>query len=176
MKIVTRITPALFLLMGTGGAALAQAGGGGGRADSALVHFFTGEWKGEGTFANGRPIKARLVFRLALDSAWLVCEHRDEPPNRYQADLYWGVDAATGQFLAYAFDNFHGHRQFASKGWAGGRLLLARKAEAPGAGMYFEHFIYDSLTDSAFRMTYETSRDSVAWRLGDSLVFRRRGH
>jgi hypothetical protein len=170
------------------------------RLDPALVSFFTGEWKGEGAFANGRPIAATLSFRLSLDSAWLVSDHADVPPGSYKATSYWGVDAGTGQFVCSIFDNFHGHRSFAmvasaknghqsnesndgpsadrpavdkvaSSGWATGRLVLTTQSNVPGAGTYFEHFIYERQSDTQFRMTYETSRDAITWRMGDSLLF-----
>lgn len=194
---------ALFSLVLAGNSARAQAPADGRRLDTALVNFFCGQWKGEGTFSNGRPIAAGLSFRLSLDSAWLVCEHRDEPPNpgwttgpsakgqtsaigaggpifsgrsdgpKYKATLFWGVDASTGQFTAFAFDNFHGHRQFGSNGWVDGRIVLTTQSFAPGAGVYFEHFIYERVSATSFRMTYETSRDAITWRMGDSLVFSR---
>jgi hypothetical protein len=144
------------------------------RLDPSMVSFFSGEWKGEGAFANGRPIAASLTFRLSLDSAWLVSDHADQPPNDYKATSYWGVDAATGQFVAIIFDNFHGHRSFASSGWAAGRLVLTTQSFAAGAGTYFEHFIYERQSDTQFRMTYETSRDGIAWQMGDSLLFTKR--
>lgn len=143
------------------------------RLDSGLVHFFSGDWKGEGAFANGRKIAATLSFRLALDSAWLVCEHRDLPPNGYKANLYWGTDRGTGKFVAVACDNFGGHREFASAGWVDGKLELKRQTEAPGTGTYFERFVYERLSADSFRMTYEVGRDGVKWQLGDSLVFTR---
>ena len=141
--------------------------------DNDMLKFFSGNWKGEGAFANGRPIAATLVFRPSLDSAWLVCEHRDVAPNRYKADLYWGVDGATGKVVAYAFDNFHGHRMFNTDGWMDGNLVLQRQAEAPGVGVYYERFKYQRLSDDSFRMAYSTSRDGVGWMTGDSLVFKR---
>src|ERR1700722_10985269 len=55
------------------------------RLDPSMVGFFIGEWKGAGAFANGRPIQAVLSFRLSLDSAWLVSEHADVPPNGYKS-------------------------------------------------------------------------------------------
>ncbi|HLZ89592.1 MAG TPA: hypothetical protein VKQ52_20200, partial [Puia sp.] len=91
---------ALTVVMGAS-ASSADGQAGPPRLDSAFVRFFSGEWKGEGAFSNGRPITATVVFRLSLDSAWLVCEHRDVPPNSYKATLYWGVDRQTGQFEAY---------------------------------------------------------------------------
>jgi hypothetical protein len=86
------------------------------------------------------------------------------------------MDAGTGHFVAYAFDNFHGHREFETAGWelGGGRLELRRQAEAPGVGKYFERFVYERLSADSFRMSYETSRDGAAWRVGDSLVFERK--
>jgi hypothetical protein len=141
------------------------------RLDPSMVGFFNGEWKGEGAFANGRAIAAALSFRLSLDSAWLVSDHADQPPNGYKATSYWGVDAATGQFVAIIFDNFHGHRNFASSGWAAGRLVLTAQSFTAGAGTYFEHFIYERQSDTQFRMTYETSRDGITWRMGDALLF-----
>jgi hypothetical protein len=158
------------ILVGTASAQTAPA-----RLDAWLVSFFIGEWKGEGKFANGRPIAATVSFRLSLDSVWLVCEHRDLPPNVYKATLFWGVDATAGNFVAYAFDNFHGHREFTSPGWAEGRLVLMRQAEAQGVGEYYERFVYERTGDRTFRMTYETSRDRTTWQLGDSLVFTKKG-
>jgi hypothetical protein len=158
---------ALFSLVTTRGSAQAPPA----RLDHSMVSFFSGEWKGEGAFANARPIAATLSFRLSLDSAWLVSDHADLPPNDYKATSYWGVDATTGQFVATVFDNFHGHRNFASSGWAAGRLVLTTESFAPGAGTYFEHFIYERKSDTQFRMTYETSRDGIAWQVGDSLLF-----
>jgi hypothetical protein len=105
-----------------------------------------------------------VSFAPSLDSAWLVYEHRDVPPGRYQATSFWGVDGRTGQFVAYTFDNFHGHREWTSSGWAGGKLVLST---------VFEHFIYERLSAAQFKMTYETSRDGINWRLGDWLVFTR---
>jgi hypothetical protein len=128
------------------------------KLDSSLINFFVGDWTGDGHFANGRPIAATLSFHLTLDSAWLVSEHRDRPPGQYKADAYWGPD------VAYVFDNFHGHRSFSSS-WNAGRLVLATA---------YEHFIYEKISPTQFRMTYETSRDGTMWRLGDSLLFSRR--
>ena len=143
------------------------------KLDSELVNFFVGEWKGAGHFSNGKPIASTLSFHLSLDSAWLVFEHRDIPPMNYKATGWWGVDANTKQFVAIVFDNFQGHRSFASRGWSGGRLILTTQSYAPGVGTYFEHFIYERISDSQFKMTYETSADAITWQLGDSLVYTR---
>ena len=163
---------AVFSFILKGGDIFAQAPV---RLDQELVHFFVGDWKGEGAFANGKPIAANLTFRLSLDSAWLVSDHTDVPPGSFKATSYWGVDENTRQFVAMVFDNFHGHRSFSSRGWAGGRLILTATGYAPGAGTYFEHFIYERLSDTQFKMTWETSADAITWRLGDSLTFTRKG-
>ncbi len=34
----------------------------------------------------------------------------------------------------------------------------------------FPNFIYERQTDSTFRMTYETMRDTVAWHEGDQVL------
>ena len=60
----------------------------------------------------GARIAADLTFTLSLDSCWLVYEHRDGLPNRYKATSMWGMDAQTGELVAYCFDNFQGHRKF----------------------------------------------------------------
>lgn len=141
------------------------------RPDSSLLHFFRGSWHGEGAFANGKKIAADASFQVGLDSSWLVYTHRDRSPGPYQADAYWGEDRQTGEFLAYSFDNFQGHRQFVSPGWKDGRLVLTAHAWLPSVGSYFEHFIYEKLSATSFKMTYETSRDGIEWRMGDWLVF-----
>jgi hypothetical protein len=172
MKMKLLMSIALFAHILTGGRARGQGAAPAPRLDPTLITYFTGAWTGEGAFANGRPIKADLSFRLSLDSAWLVYEHRDRLPDQYKATSYWGVDARSGQFVAYAFDNFQGHRQFAGNGWVDGRLVLSGQGAVRG-GVYFEHFIYQFLSDTQFKMTYETSRDGISWQMGDWLLFNR---
>jgi hypothetical protein len=139
------------------------------RLDTALERFFIGHWAGKGEFSNGKPIEADVVFRLDLDSSWLVYEHRDRAPNDYRATSMWGVDPS-GQFVGYTFDNFQGHRQWMSNGWAEGKLIL-NGTGGTGAFVLFEHFIYERVSPAQFRMTYEVSRDGIKWILGDWLVF-----
>lgn len=139
------------------------------RLDTGLERFFIGHWAGKGEFSNGKPIEADVVFRLDLDSSWLVYEHRDRAPNDYRATSMWGVDRS-GQFVGYTFDNFHGHRQWMSNGWAEGKLILSGTG-VTGAFVLFEHFVYERVSPTQFRMTYEVSRDGIKWILGDWLVF-----
>jgi hypothetical protein len=141
--------------------------------DPDLLHFFTGRWVGEGQFAGGAKISADVSFALSLDSCWLVYEHRDRLPNNYKATSFWGVDGQTGQFVAYTLDNFHGHREWMSNGWKGGRLVLSTHGFDVRMGSYYEHFIYEKLSDNSFKMTYELSGDGILWQLGDYLIFTR---
>jgi hypothetical protein len=164
---------ALFFLVLTAGTAIAQKPV---RPDSSLVAFFLGEWKGDGAFANGRKISATIDFRLTLDSVWLVNEHQDVPPNNYKATNYWGTDPSTGEFVGYTFNNFNGHRGWSSTGWSGGRLVLSGSSHSASYGNFYEHFIYERLGPDQFRMTWESSRDSVTYQLGDSLRFTRVRH
>jgi hypothetical protein len=139
-----------------------------------LASFFVGTWSGSGAFANGKKIAADVTFKLSLDSSWIIYEHTDKKPNRYKAISMWGVDPLSGEFTAYLFDNFHGHRKFASDGWKEGKLVLTTHEFYPPQGLRFQHFIFYKLSDKSFKMTYETSRDGMAWNLGDYLIFTRR--
>ncbi|RBL92868.1 hypothetical protein [Chitinophaga flava] len=139
-----------------------------------LMHFFTGNWSGEGEFSNGRKIAADLSFQLSLDSSWIMYEHTDKAPNHYKAHSMWGIDAQTGQFAAYAFDNFQGHRKFDSNGWKNGKLILTCNTFYPKTGVQYQHFIYEKLSDQSFKMTYETSNDGITWRMIDYLTFTRK--
>jgi len=121
----------------------------------------------------GARIAADLTFTLSLDSCWLVYEHRDRLPNRYKATSMWGMDAQTGELVAYCFDNFQGHRKFESNGWRNGKLILSHHDVLPKVGLYFEHFIYERTGEHSFKMTYETSRDGISWQMGDWLMFHR---
>jgi hypothetical protein len=166
----------LILGMLMGGPAFSQTGEVPHRLDPDLLQFFVGHWTGEGQFSNGKKIAADVVFQLSLDSSWLVYTHRDQPPNSYKADSYWGVDRQTGEFVAYCLDNFQGHRQFVSDGWKKGKMVLTAHAYLAGVGTYFEHFRFEKVSDKSFKMSYETSRDGISWMLGDELVFTKTGN
>lgn len=154
----------------TGGDMLAQ-GQGPLKPDTAIVNFFVGHWKGAGRFGSGAPISATENFHLTLDSVWLVCDHADVPPMNYKGTSYWGMDGNTKQFTAYIFDNYNGHRVFASRGFVNGKIVLSSQNFAPSIGTYFEHFIYEKLGPTQYQVTYETSVDGISWHLGDKLVF-----
>lgn len=141
---------------------------------SDLVEFFLGEWEGHGQFASGKEIAADVSFKMSLDDQWLMYEHTDREPNKYKALSVWGVDGQTGEFVAYSFNNFQGHKRFLSNGWQNGKLILSRGEHVPGRGTFFEHFIYEKINGSSFKMTYETSRDGIEWKMIDSLVFERK--
>ncbi len=136
-----------------------------------LINFFVGKWTGEGEFANGKKIAATLSIKMELDSTWFVFEHTDKLPNHYKSHSMFSDDNMTGQFIAYTFDNFQGHRKFVSNGWKDGKLILTTNEYYPQKGLVFQHFIYERLSYRSFKMTYETSKDGINWKLGDFLVF-----
>ena len=138
-----------------------------------LVQFFQGKWTGKGQFASGKKIEADLVYTLSLDSCWLNSTHTDKAPGKYKAMLMWGCERQTGEFVAYNFDNFQGHRQFTSDGWKDGKLVLITSKDNPNGGKFHEHFIYEKLSADSFKMTYETSRDGTTWKMCDYLIFKR---
>jgi hypothetical protein len=165
----TIILFAIFLSVSFG--AMAQSNNPSNKLSDDFVNFFVGNWTGEGEFANGKKISADLTFKMSLDNAWLIYEHTDKLPNKYKALSMWGVDAVSGQFAAYTFDNFQGHRKFASDGWKDGKLVLTVNEFVPQRGQIFQHFIYEKLSDKSFKMTFETSGDSIKWKMVDYLVF-----
>jgi len=139
-----------------------------------FVNFFVGSWSGSGEFGNGKKISADVTFKISLDSTWLVYEHTDQQPNKYKALSVWGTDGATGEFVAYSFDNFKGNRKFASDGWRDDKLILTTSTTLPQTGLFYQRFIYEKLSDKSFKMTYETSRDGAVWKLGDYLIFEKK--
>jgi len=138
---------------------------------SEFVAFFQGTWSGVGKFTNGKPIEANLSFNLTLDSCWLNYEHHDQPPNLYHALSMWGIDRSSGQFVAYLFDSFQGHRKFESNGWSQNKLVLTTSENNPTSGLVFQQFTYEKLTDKTFKMSFEMSRDARTWKLIDNLTF-----
>jgi len=138
-----------------------------------MLSYFTGQWKGDGAFANGKKISANVSYKLSLDSTWLVEKHADILPNRYKSVAMWGADSSGNRLMAYVFDNSGGHRKFVSTGWQAGKLVLSTKEFMKGRGNIFEHFIYEKRSAGSFRMTFEVSRDGKEWKLVDSLLFQK---
>ena len=159
-----------FLLLCVAFCSFGQSGTQSKKLDREFLNFFLGDWSGDGEFANGKKISADAVFKLTLDSSWLSYEHTDKQPNRYKALSMWGVDG-NGQFVAYAFDNFKGHREFVTNGWKDGKLILSTNEFYPMRGIFFQRFIYEKISNQSFKMTYETSSDGIRWNLGDYLTF-----
>jgi hypothetical protein len=137
------------------------------------LYYFLGNWSGEGAFGNGKPIAADLSFKMDLDSAWIVYTHTDKAPNRFKALSMWGADTKTGERLAYTFDSFNGHRKFETNGWEGSQLKLSRSSAHPQKGTIYEHFIYEKISDTTFKMAYEVSNDNTTWKLVDALIFKK---
>ncbi|WP_242929310.1 hypothetical protein [Pontibacter vulgaris] len=138
-----------------------------------LISYFAGNWTGEGKFSNGKPIAADLSFTPSLDSSWVEYRHIDKVPNTYKATSWWGLDAQSGEFVAYVFDNFGGHRKFTGDGWKNGKLTLTFSQENKGANPTLQHFIYEKLSEKPFKMTFEVSKDGTTWRMVDYLVFQK---
>lgn len=136
------------------------------------ISFYSGNWSGKGEFASGKKIEAKMSFRLSLDSTWLVQTHTDVAPATYKAESYWGTDAPTKLPVTYIFDSFNGHRRFETV-VNGNSIILTRSAEDKQRGKYYEHFIYQKLSENSFKMTYEVSKDNINWRMVDYLVFAR---
>lgn len=134
--------------------------------------FYTGKWNGKGEFASGRKIEADITFAPALDSAWLVQTHIDKAPNTYKAVSYWGIDPQTKQPLTTLFDNFNGQRQFQST-TEGNKITLSCSVNDPKRGLYYQHFIYEKLSENSFKMTFEMSKDGNTWKMVDYLIFER---
>ena len=145
-----------------------------------LVHFFSGEWQGQGEFANGRKIEADVSFAPDLDNQWLVYRHHDLAPNQYQALGLWGFEAVSKTFVMVVNDNFGGSRLFSSEGWTNGKIVFRKAALiTPQSDARLnppttqERFTFERQTDDSFKMTYESSRDGASWQLGDYLVFKK---
>ncbi len=164
--------PLLAIVMASS-SIMAQSENQGSKLTDEFLNFFIGNWSGDGEFANGKKISADLTFKISLDSSWMMYEHTDRLPNIYKALSMWGIDGQTKQFVAYAFDNFRGNRKFTSEGWKENKLILTTSS-ATQAGLFFQHFIYEKLSGKSFKMTYEVSKDGVAWKLGDYLVFNKK--
>ena len=139
-----------------------------------FINFFVGNWSGEGEFGNGKKISANVTFKMTLDSNWLIYTHTDIPPAQYISSSMWGVDKFSGQFVAYLFDNFQGHRKFSSNGWKDGTLILTTNEYSPENGLIFQHFLYEKLSEKSFKMTFEISKDGIIWKMINYLVFNKK--
>jgi hypothetical protein len=144
------------------------------RLNPDLVKFFNGSWTGDGQFANGKKISAEASFILSADSSCLIYIHTDKAPNVYRATSAWGIDKTSGKLVSHVINNFNGHTEFTSDGWQQGKLILTTMDTIKGKGVFYQHFIYETLNEDRFKMTYEASRDGINWREGDHLIFVRK--
>lgn len=111
-----------------------------------------------------------MQFHSVLGGAWLSAAQDDAEPGTYHALAMWGVSATNG-LVAEIADSQGGMRRFvASDGWVGDRLAFVRDTVYANIGRYSERFIYERQTDSTFRMTYETMRDTASWHEGDHVL------
>jgi len=139
-----------------------------------LKDFFIGEWTGAGEFASGKKIEADVRFSAELDEQWLAYRHADRAPNRYKASGMWGFDRDSEKFVMLVNDNFGGARLFIGDGWRDGKVVFTRAPMLSGSN-FQERFTFEKQSPDSFRMTYENSPDGKTWKLGDFLVFKRKG-
>jgi hypothetical protein len=157
----------VFLLLITTVSSIAQATASTSKLPTAFVQFFAGNWSGKGSFANGKKIAANISCTLILDSNWLLLQHADQPPNRYQSFSLWRTDSTTNRFVASDFTNFGTHRNYTSQGWVDDKLILLNEDTLSCK----QKFTYQKLSPTSFKMKYETSKDGMIWKVGDSLIF-----
>jgi hypothetical protein len=111
-----------------------------------------------------------MDFRSALGGAWLLAAQDDAEPGTYHALAMWGVNAPGG-LVAQIADNQGDMRRFvAPDGWVEGRVAFVRDTVYANVGRYGERFTYERQSDSTFRMTYETMRDTIPWHEGDHVM------
>jgi hypothetical protein len=174
-----------FLLLGLGTGSIVPAPQGKTelpiRLPNDLIDFFAGEWTGSGEFANGKKIEADVSFSCDIDNQWLVYRHTDRTPGSYKALGMWGTEYASKRFVMIVNDNFGGVRLFTSEGWLNGRIVFQKDTaiilmvSAASAQTKRERFTFERQANDIFKMTYETSDDGRTWRLGDYLIFRKKG-
>lgn len=139
-------------------------------ATLAPLAWFAGDWQCAGQFADGRAIRSRVHFALALDGHWLRMQHEDEAPGRYHAEAWWGRDASAPGYAVSVFDNGGGLRHYRTDGWHGDALTLENTARAG----YIDRFGYRRLDAASYQVDYSYRDARGAWRLGDSLRCTRR--
>ncbi|MBS0214993.1 MAG: DUF1579 family protein [Proteobacteria bacterium] len=148
------------------------------RVPNDLARFFAGNWQGQGAFASGRKIEADVSFEASMDGQWLTYRHADRAPNSYKAQGFWGYERTSHAFVMVLADNFGGARLFSSDGWKDDKLVFEGRgaiSPSPSSGTSArERFTFAKQSADEFRMSYETSKDGTAWRLVDSLTFKRK--
>jgi hypothetical protein len=129
------------------------------------LSYFVGDWQCAGQFANGRAIRSRESFDLALDGHWLRMRHEDEAPNRYRAVEWWKRDPSGPGYAVVVFDNGGGLRHYASAGWNGDTLVLENTASSG----YIDRFSFRRLDNASYQLDYSHRGRNGAWQPGDSL-------
>jgi hypothetical protein len=134
-------------------------------APSEPLRWFSGEWRCDGHFSNGKPIASTLRFEWQDAPAALVKRHDDRPPNQYHSIELWTFDKAAG-FRAMIADAYSGARLYTSMGWAGDTFTWERSQ----AGKAVERFAYTRTGKGAMQVDWSTSRDGATFTLGDTLA------
>lgn len=131
--------------------------------------WFAGTWHCAGKFeSNGNPIEAHLRFDWNETALVLVKHHDDQPPNSYHAVELWGA-ARTG-LTAAIVDAYSGTRVFTSAGWTNESLTWTRTMDAKP----IERFVYVRDSEDRMRLDWATSKDGLAFKLGDTLSCERK--
>lgn len=138
----------------------------GGAAGLGSLRYFVGTWRCAGQFADGRPIRSRERFALALDGHWLRMRHQDDAPDRYAASAWWGIDRPARRFAVTIFDNSGGTRRYTSSGWKGAKLILENTARAG----HVDRFAYRRRDEAHYVVSYAHRDGTGAWRPGDELT------
>jgi hypothetical protein len=170
MKIRTAILIALALYSEAGSAAYGQRP----RAFSINeLGFLLGSWKGEGTFATGKPVASLLEFKSYSDGQVVEVREQESPPNAF---AYLGsitLDSVKGSMvMLMAGNNTGGARLFRSDGWVGQQIIF-RTDPALHAWFGFERLTFTRLDDDHFSASYELSRNGDNWTVGDRQTYTR---
>jgi hypothetical protein len=140
------------------------------RVAPVLAAYFSGSWRCDGAFANGKPVYQSMEFHETLDGTWLSAAHDDRPPGTFHDLALWGLGSG-GVLVAYIADNQGGMRRFvAAEGWMQDHIAFVRDTTFANYGRYGERFTYERKSDSTFTMKYATVRDTVPWHEGDHVT------
>ena len=138
-----------------------------------FIQYYAGDWAGSGQFSNGTRISARINFQYDKDVDGILYRHTDDPPHQYRSLSVWKIDSKTEQLIASIHDPFGRVRVFVSKEWKDRKLTFESVNLFGEEKFTRERFLYEPLTETSFKMTYQVNDGSAGWRVGDWLVFQR---
>ena len=134
------------------------------------MDYFTGTWDCAGQFpSSGKAIASTIRFDRDASVKTIIKHHDDRPPSGYHAMELWVYQPGSGAFSAAIADNFGGLREFHSAGWRGDELTWQGIGVEPA-----QRFVYRRISDSAFRLDWDVSKDGTQYVVGDTLTCKRR--